>query len=179
MYSGGGGGAVKPDGSFTIRNVNADTYRVRMLGNDALYIKSVYVNEQPAKDDEVAVLPGIVPSLRIVVSATGGQMTGEVKTEKDQPAQGATAVLVPDAPRRGAMHLYKTANTDQYGKFAIKGIPPGSYKLFAWEGIEPGQWTDPDFLAQHEAKGKAFAIRENDTHTAELTVISAGEETSR
>jgi hypothetical protein len=162
-----------------MRDVVPEVYRVALYGSGTLYIKSVYVNDQPAKDDEVTVAAGVPLSLRVVLSAAGGQVTGEVKTREDRPAQGATAVLVPDAPKRDALHLYKMATTDQFGKFAIQGIPPGSYKLFAWDEVEAGQWADPEFLVQHEAKGKRFAIRENDTHTAELTVISAGEDTSK
>jgi hypothetical protein len=34
----------------------------------------------------------------------------------------------------------------------METVPPGSYKLFAWDDVEPGIWWDPDFLKNYEDK---------------------------
>src|SRR5690349_21110684 len=33
---------------------------------------------------------------------------------------------------------YRQAAADRFGNFLVKGVPPGEYKLFAWEDAEPG-----------------------------------------
>jgi hypothetical protein len=68
---------------------------------------------------------------------------------------------------------YRTATLDQYGKFNLTGVPPGEYKLFAWDAVEPGQWMDPDFLGAFESKGKAVSIEQNTVLTAEVELLNA------
>src|SRR5712692_9455274 len=81
-----------------------------------------------------------------LLSSNGGQVEGMVLNAVRQPATGAAVVLAPDAPRRAQPQLYKEVSTDQYGRFVIKGIAPGGYKLFAWEDVESGAYQDPEFL---------------------------------
>jgi len=58
----------------------------------------------------------------------------------------SVVVLVPDAPRRERLMLFKTTTADTMGHFSITGIAPGEYKLFAWEQIEESAYQDPEFL---------------------------------
>ena len=81
-------------------------------------------------------------------------MQGTVMDADGLPLAGVTAVLVPEMSRRARFHLYKTAETDQYGHFEMRGIVPGDYKLFSWEEAEDGAWEDPDFLKPFEDKGE-------------------------
>jgi hypothetical protein len=168
---GGNSATVKADGSFLIRNVIADKYRVRVMGpQNQFYVKAVYLGQQEAKDGEIEIVPGVAPTVTVLVSAAGGQISGTVKGEKG-PAQGVTVVLIPDVTKRHRQDLFKVAATDQYGKFSLTSIAPGDYQLFSWDAIEMGQWNDPDFLQQYETKGKSISIRENAKETADLEAI--------
>jgi hypothetical protein len=69
---------------------------------------------------------------------------------KQQPAPGATVLLVP---------AYKDVTTDQYGRFVLKSIEPGDYKLFAWEQ-EPEDYMDPEVLKPAEDRALSVHIRE-------------------
>jgi hypothetical protein len=69
--------------------------------------------------------------------------------------------------------LYKTATTDQSGRFSMRGIAPGDYKLFAWEALENFGYFDPDVLRRSEALGKAVQLSEGSKLVAETRVISA------
>ncbi len=90
-------------------------------------------------------------------------------------------VLVPDPPHRGEKRLFKSITTDQNGHFVLQGIPPGDYKVFAWENIEHGAYTIPEFLhltrasANPSTSPKARAIGETrlDPHQRRWPVISA------
>ena len=88
-------------------------------------------------------------------------------------------VAVPDEARRSNFRLFKSQTTDQYGKFDLHGLAPGSYKLFSWAGIENNEWEDPDFLKPFEGNGEAVELRDEDSKTVNLKVIekkSAGKE---
>lgn len=153
---------TKDDGTFLIKNVTPDTYNLRVGGlQNQVYLKSVYNGSQDVKNAEITILPGASPVLSVVVSTAGGQVSGTVKGDKDKPASGAMVVLVPDAPLREDQAKYKVASSDQNGSFSISAIPPGQYKLFAWEGAEMGQWTDPEFLQTWESKGKTVVFKKN------------------
>lgn len=92
---------------------------------------------------------------------------------------GATVTLIPaDENRRATNASYKTASTDQNGRFSIKGIRPGEYKIYAWEEIEAGAYQDPEFMKPHESAGKAVSLKEGGHETIQLSAISFETSTS-
>jgi hypothetical protein len=172
---GGGFTMVKDDGSFIIKNVSPDSYRVAVMGGQGMYTKSVYLGQQEAKDGEVTIADGTPPPMSIVLSAAGGQVSGQLKAEKEGVARGAMVVLVPAAEHRDNPQYFKFGSPDQYGKFNITAIPPGDYTLYAWDNVETGAWQDPEFLARFQNKGKNISVKEKDALTAELELLKVEE----
>ena len=80
-------------------------------------------------------------------------------------------VAVPDEARRTNFKLFKSQTTDQYGKFELRGLAPGSYKIFSWTGIEKDEWEDADFLKPFEDKGETVELHDEDVKTVNLKVI--------
>lgn len=111
-----------------------------------------------------------VPTLDILLSPNVSQIEGIVSDPRLQPAAGVLAVLIPDS-NRDRLDLYKTATTDQNGRFTLRGIPPGDYKLFAWEDLEPNGYFDPDLLRRSEGLGKAVRVAESSTQSVNVQVI--------
>jgi hypothetical protein len=85
--------------------------------------------------------------------------------------RGRGVVAVPDEARRGNSRLFKSQTADQYGKYDLHGLAPGSYRIFAWTGIEQGEWEDPEFLRSQEAKGELLELRDEDARTVDLKMI--------
>jgi hypothetical protein len=79
-------------------------------------------------------------------------------------------VLVPERERERG-DLYLSAKADRDGKVRIKSIPPGDYKLFAWESIEENSWFDPEVIQRFEPKAKSIHVGESSNQTMELRVI--------
>lgn len=168
---GGGQSVSKDDGTFVVRSVAPGVYRVRVTGTQ-VYLKSVQFGQQEAADGEITIAAGAPPALTVVVSSAGAEVSGTIKGEKDAPAQGVTVVLVPaEASKREQMTLYKVALTDQYGKYSLTAVSPGSYKLFAWDNLEQGQWMDPEFLQSQESKGSSVTLKENSKELLDLAVV--------
>jgi len=71
------------------------------------------------------------------------------------------------------MSNYKTATTDQCGKFTVKNLDPGEYKVFAWEDMEFGAYMDPELVKPVESLGEAMTIRENSKAQVQLKLIPA------
>ncbi len=112
--------------------------------------------------------------LEITISATGGRIDGVVLTEEQEGFGGASVVLVPEERRRDQRRFYKSATTDQNGRFTLRGIPPGDYKLFAWEEIERGAYQDPAFLRPYEEQGELVEVEEGSRLSVQLHLIPAG-----
>jgi hypothetical protein len=88
------------------------------------------------------------------------------------PVSGAWVAVVPEEDKRKFLRRYKSASADQYGHFEIRGLAPGKYKAFSWEGIEARAWEDPDFLKDYEDKGQEIEVREGDQKSLDLTSLS-------
>jgi hypothetical protein len=110
------------------------------------------------------------PTLDIVLSPNVSQIEGIVTDAKMQPVGGVQAVLIPDS-NRDRLDLYKTATTDQAGRFKITSVAPGEFKIFSWETLDGNQYFDPDFLRRSEAAGKPVRVTESSKQSVTLQVI--------
>jgi len=50
-------------------------------------------------------------------------------------------------------------------------IAPGTYRIFAWEDIRPGDWYDPELMKAYEVSGVEVRLNESDTRSINVTVI--------
>jgi hypothetical protein len=181
---------VDPSGSFSIPNVGTDDTRVYVLPmlttpvapplNIPDSLQGVYVKS--AKLGGVDVLntgfrfagePDKV--LEIVLAKNAGSLAGRVEDERKQPAAGVFVTLIPNiqTARLYRTDMYKTTTTDAEGKFEVKNLPPGEYRLFALEGFEKDAWLDPDFFKPYEERGMAITVGEGKPFTLEtpLSVV--------
>jgi hypothetical protein len=162
---------VGADGSIRLSGVTPGTWSFTLDPlPEGLWIKSATFGEADVTRGEINVSPGTRGQLHILLGSNGGQIAGSV-VEDGQPRR-ATVVLVPSAPElQGAASMYHAVPTQDDGKFSFKGIRPGSYKLFAFEDVEPFAWLDPDFLKPVESMGEAISLSEGERATRQLTPV--------
>jgi len=98
----------------------------------------------------------------------GHMCKATVLNEDTLPAVSAWAVAIPDKKTRRASY---SDNTDQFGHFEMRGLPPGKYELFSWAELQQGAWEDPEFLKEYVAKATVIEVNEGDTKTVELQLI--------
>ena len=168
---GGGESLVENDGSFRIRNVNPGKYRVSFYGTgvEDLYLKSARMGDADVLDTDLDIRPGQgAGQLELVMSSKSARVEGSVSDDQSKPLSGVQVVLVPDSSRRSIVRLFKTAATDQQGRFTLGGIAPGEYKLLVFDDLEFGAQYDPEFLKQHEEKGKSLSLRESSQESVTL-----------
>ena len=159
------------DGTFSLTKITPGNYKLVVNGLDpTMYIKDASI-------DRTDVLQGIAignrvdGALEIVLSTNAGQVDGTIVDAAGKPVSGVQAVLIPDRLRNRS-DLFKTATSGANGRFTMRGITPGDYKLFAWEDIEPFSYFDSDVLRPFEALGKTVHIQENSKETVEVKIIS-------
>jgi len=162
---------VSTDGTFKIDNLVPGDYRVIVSGMPpGYYLKAARLDQADGIDQPLRVTLSSTGTLDVVLSPRAGQIDGTLVDDKQQIVRGTQAVLIPDR-QRNRMDLYKTATSDQNGLFTLHGIPPGDYKLFAWEAIENFGYYDPELMRLYEAKGKLVRVSESSTQPVEIKII--------
>jgi protocatechuate 3,4-dioxygenase beta subunit len=166
-----GGVRVAADGTFSIPRITAGDYKLVVSGvGPSLYLKSARFGQSDALNG-VTISESLNGSLEITLRPNPGQVSGNVVDVTLKPIAGVQAVLVPE--QRDRQDLYKTAATDQDGRFTFRGITPGEYRIFAWEDLEPFAYFDPAVVKQYEALGKAVRVQESSNENAEVRLIPA------
>ena len=158
-----GSGTVKADGTFSMLNVQAELYDVRVSGvPDGGYVKSIRMGNADITDTGLDFSTGVTPAeVAIVISLAAGAVDGTVQSEKPEQAAGATVVLVPEGSRSESDRYYVTASSDQNGRFTLKNVTPGEYRLYAFDTVESGAYMDPEWRKPYEGKGERVSVRES------------------
>jgi bla regulator protein BlaR1 len=158
------------DGLLTLPNVPEIPYDVsfRGLPVDAYIIRA----RQGVRDllRETAEVSGDT-LIEIVAGAGGGTIEGVAMNSAGKRVSVAQVAVVPESSLRGNPHLYKTINTDQEGRFAMRGIAPGTYKIFAlaeYNGDMP--YLNSEFMKEIEDKGREIKIGRGQKLTAEVRI---------
>jgi hypothetical protein len=178
-------GVVSETGSFTLANVSAGEYRVDVTPildlNTAppaapeAFVKSIRYGDIDVLNARLRLdaPPETGIGLRIVVSNKWGSAAGTVLDGGSKPSAASTVVVVPEPTHRGRPDLFKSVETDSSGRFEFNRLPPGNYKVFAWEEVEPGIWNDPAFMNRYEDSGKEIRVGEGGNAEIQLAVIPA------
>jgi hypothetical protein len=160
---------IKVDGTFVLDNVQPGDYRINLIPTPPnTYIKSVLLGRNDVSSG-VSITGPSADSLEVVLGRDGGQIDGTILDNDQKPLAGVQAVLIPND--RSRRDRYRLGVSDQNGKFTMRTIAPGDYKLFAWEDFEPGAHNDPDFVRRYEALAPAVRVTESATFTLEVKVL--------
>jgi len=173
--SGPQSGVPGSDGVFTLSGFGQGSYRVLVsaMPPDA-YVKAIRAGAADVLNSGLQVDNAPDAQLDILINLDGGSLEGIVMNEKSERVVNALVALVPDAPFRGSLHLYKSDATDTSGHYAIKGIAPGDYKVFAFEFVETGAWQNVEFLQTVEERGTPIRFNDATPQSLQLTVVPRG-----
>jgi protocatechuate 3,4-dioxygenase beta subunit len=177
----GANAPVDRSGNFEWKQVSPGNYIVRLFGSDAVsnfFLKSVKLGGRGIETGFTATGPA---SLEATVSFKAGTIDGDViekekDVDKDYPVANATVVAVPEEKYRKLPDRFGVGETDQNGRFTIRGLAPGSYTIYAWQDVDENVYRDADFLKSQEANGMAVKVKEGSRQAIELKVSAAGDE---
>jgi hypothetical protein len=180
VLSGGGIGAdsgkLGDDLSFRLPDISADRYDVTVTGlPDGFYVKAARSGDNDVLLSGLDVKGASPEPVEIVISPRAGQVSGSVQNPNtQQPAAQATVALVPQENERiEQAAYYHQADSGQDGHFNFRNLPPGKYKVFAWEDVESGAWMDPDFIRPVADKGVSVTVEEGGQETVDVKLIPA------
>jgi hypothetical protein len=154
---------LRPDRRYYARALN--------LPED-YYLKSVAVSGHQMLPDDVLV-SGARGDLEITLSAAGAQVDGILYDSKGEPIRGSV-LLAPDVPQPGPPDLYRRTSADSKGKFTLRGVAPGSYRLVAVESVNlDTEINEPDFLRTIGNRGQNLSVEENGKYAVSLKLESS------
>lgn len=162
-----------PAGTFKLGNVSRGSYvlEVSPLPPDS-YVRSARLGDADVLNDGFRLDSPPDRPLEIVIGLNGGTIRGFVRDNSRTAVSGITVALVPDETRRQRYELFRNTTTANDGRYEFRGIPPGNYKVFAWEDIEAKSWLEPAYLRVFEDLGKLVAVGEGSSETVDVTAIS-------
>jgi hypothetical protein len=163
---------VSATGAFSLRNPTAGDYFVNVSpGIEKAYVKSIQLGNVDVLNDGLHI--GNMPDgeIRIVIGTNPGAIAGIARDENGGSMSNVTVALLPDETHRNRIDLYQSAVSDSSGNFYFDRVPPGAYRLFAWEDVEKDSWRNSAFMRLHENRGKAIRVGEGASSNADLDVI--------
>jgi hypothetical protein len=163
---------VEGDGVFSFREVLPWDYSLAVSSlPEGFYVKSVRYGNTDGLNQGIHVDGRSRGDIEIVLSDSAGRLHGRVVNDAGNPVANSRVVLVGDSASPRRLDLYTTVWTSNSGHFQIRSIPPGAYRLFAWEHVEEGSWQDAQILGSYADRSITLQIHGNDAQTIEVKVI--------
>ena len=151
---------VQPNRTFTFESLQAGAYRLGVTIPPGGYLKSVLLGSRELASPQVDLAADSGP-LVIIVAGDGGTAEGTA-------VEGTAVALVPEGRRGQWPELVRWTFAGPEGKFELRDLAPGDYKLFAWEDAEPGAPLDPEFRRPFEARATAVRIAPHGKHSLDV-----------
>jgi hypothetical protein len=173
--TGGMSAQVQDDGSFIIKDVGSLPYRVSLTGLPA---NGYVLNGRFGDIDPLGSLFSIgssEASLQLQIGFSAGNVSANVLDSSGKPSSGIVTALVPDATRRGRSDLYFSGISDKNGRVSFTNVPPGAYRIFAWEEIPTDAFRYAEFLLAFEDRGLAVTVEKNGALTVDVKTIPKAE----
>jgi uncharacterized protein (DUF2141 family) len=148
-----GPAAVDAAGRFTIKGVSPGRYRLTVMGGmpSGHSLASAMFGGQDILDIplEMTGAPGPGDGLVTLTTKTT-ELIGTIQDAIGQPASGVTVIVFPSDERFWTPEARRIQGvrpaTD--GRYQVRNLPPGDYRLVVVSDVEPGRWFDPEFLRQ-------------------------------
>jgi hypothetical protein len=162
-------------GSFTIPGIQIGRFHL-MLGNGLspdLYIEDVRQSGQSVFDAGFVMTRDTPAPLQVSLRSGAGTVEGTVLDASKKPVGGASIALIPPASSRQNRARYQTATSDATGRFFIRNVIPGDYKIFAWPDVDGGAYFNARFLSRYEERGRSIHVGQGSTTRIEIPALLA------
>lgn len=145
--------------SFTIPDVVPGSYRLTFSVPSHFYLKSATLGGRDIAGSDVMIGAG-EGNIEVVLSDDAGALEGDVSAD-DGPAAAWIFLERDGAPSRNA-------RTDPNGHFKIDTVPPGDYRVYAWDDNNKVEYANPDWMQRN---GKAVAVTVEPGQTAQVKLV--------
>jgi len=141
-------------------------------GRASWTLKSALVNGRDVLDFplEIGTSGAGVPDVTLVLTDKTQQLSGTIQDSTGRPAPDFTIIVFPTDNRFWVPQSRRISSTrpGTDGKFTLRGLPAGDYRMTAVTDVEPGEWYDPAFLNQLQGVSIPLSIREGESKVQDV-----------
>lgn len=171
-------GRVTADGRFTLSNITPGKYRIdaQLAGPGGSWtLKSAIAGGKDALDFPLEIGPNDRISDSVLTFTMQTQeVAGTLQDSSGRPAPDYTVIVFPaDKSLWGAARRIKTARPGTDGRFTLRGLPAGEYRIAALTDLAPGEANDPALLDQLVPASVAFSLKEGERHVQDIRIAGA------
>jgi carboxypeptidase family protein len=137
--------------------------------------KRVTVNGEDVSDTGVDIpVNGAVSNIVIEFTNRLNEISGTVAAAAADPAVDAWVVIFAQDPRRWTPPSRYVVPTrpDRDNHFRAR-LMAGDYYAIVLDDVEPGEWTDPEYLARVRDRATPFSIADGETKSLELKISAS------
>jgi 5-hydroxyisourate hydrolase-like protein (transthyretin family) len=165
---------IAADGTGQLSNLAPGRYvfQTLPLPGDS-YVADVRQGDRSVLSEVIAIEIDSLP-LQVFINPAGGRIEGEVRDSNGSTVPGFITLV----PQGGDGKAQTTVNyrvaAEASGRFTLRNIPPGEYKIFAWESIPPGADANAAFMKNFDSFGTRVTVPPGGNQTSlELPRIAA------
>jgi hypothetical protein len=135
---------------------------------EGCYLTSVRYGGKDVSDSEIEYSNGA--TLEITIAADGARVDGNALDKDDNPVEGAVVALIP----KDGKSAPRSSTSGPRGAFHIAGVPPGEYKLLAWDDIGRDDLENPDLMKRFDSQSKAVKLLPSETASVSIRLADTG-----
>jgi hypothetical protein len=135
---------------------------------EGCYIASVQYGGRDVPESGIEYVGGA--ALEITIGSDAARVDGKALDKDGHGLEGAVVALIP-SDGKGAT---RSVRSGPQGSFRITGVPPGDYKLLAWEDIARDDLNDPGFWRRFDSQVTAVTLESSGSESASIQVIAEG-----
>jgi hypothetical protein len=175
MYQGPVIATPDPTGRFVLADVFPGDYRVSAIFREdtGWFVDSSTLAGRDVLDQSLEVKANqSVTGVVVTLTDQRAELSGTIVTEKGEPAPEYLILVYPADQRYwGALSRRMLGTRSGYdGRFVIRGLRAGDYRVATLLDPEIGAWFDPEFLRQLESSSNPLSIAHGERKRLNLRV---------
>ncbi len=161
--------AVGPDGSFSIPSVIDGEYELTVDHTNGAYVQSITMAGRDVSPQRILIVAGQrVGALDVELGTSTATISGIINGQQVIPDR-AGVVLQPVGSDQVTV-----AVTDEQKRFSLRNLPPGDYRLYAWDDLDDVEYRNPQYLKTFQNKSTSLTVDDNaPIPDVKLTAIDA------
>ena len=168
------GGELDAEGVFRIKGIAPARYKVRVDPlPEGAYVKTLEIDGAPVPPDALDLTNAAKNvSARVVIGREGALVSGRVLDSNGEPMQTSVVMIYLVKEFTEMLTGNGTAHATPEGKYTLKGVAPGKYKLLAVDAFRVSGIAAIDMLKDMFTHAEEIEFKEGEKITKDLKLAA-------
>jgi hypothetical protein len=168
---------VDPSGRFVVPSLSPGRYRLTAGGAPGWFVASASIGGIDALDFPFEVKPSQnLSGVNITLTDRQTELSGIIVDSRNQPVADYTLLIFPADQKywNGSSRRIQTTRPGTDGRYTLRNLPPGDYKIATLLDIEPGAAQDAGFLQQVDSATMRISLAPGEKKTQDIRLSIGG-----